>query len=559
MNPLMNPLVTEAIAACEWGIPAFVLFSTNVFSPLIYYSHLTPVLVSLCFGIYVYLANKKSLLNQALLFITLILSVWLLLDLVLWSTDDPETVLFAWPLVNLFEPFIYAAFVYFTYIFLRGKDVSWRIKLALMLPLLPTILLTPTQWGIVGFDLTNCDREVIEGPVAFYNYIIEIGYVLWILTLAISAWLKRAAQQRLQIVLVVGSILLLLLSFASGNIIGSFSEDWAAGQIGLFGVPLFVGALAYFIVQFRFFTGSQLMTTQLLVIGVWIATASILFIRTIENARLIVLVTLVLLAGIGFLLIRSLRQEDKQRKLIEEQKAQLEIVNNRLRELDKQKSEFVSIASHQLRAPLGAVRGYVSLILEGSFGKPPEALEEPLSRVAESTRNMANTIEDFLNISRIELGRMKYEIVQFDLADTVQTVVNELRPVAEDKGLTISFEKPEPIMVTADSGKVKQVITNLTDNAVKYTEQGSITVSMVKQAGRVQIRIKDTGIGMDEATQNGIFEKFVRGRESRHVNITGTGLGLYIAKQLIEGNKGKVWAESEGKGKGSTFIIELPV
>lgn len=230
-----------------------------------------------------------------------------------------------------------------------------------------------------------------------------------------------------------------------------------------------------------------------------------------------------------------------------------------LAELDRLKSEFLSVASHQLRAPITAIRGYSSLILEGDYGVPLETMKEPLGRIEESARGMTNSIEDYLNVSRIEQGRMKYEKSSFNVVEVAQKIVDELSPIASRKGLTFSlvpFE--EPLVVNADVGKVKQVISNLVDNAIKYTEKGGVTVTFAKKLGKVQIIISDTGVGIAPDEINGLFEKFRRARNANKINTSGTGLGLYVAKQLVEGHSGTIRAESEGEGKGSTFTVEFP-
>lgn len=553
--------VSDLIAACQWSPDPFILFSGNVFSPLIYYSHLTPIIVSLIFGIYVYISNRNSLVNRAFLITTTILNLWLVLDLVLWATNSIKLVLFAWSIVNVLEPIIYAGFVYFCIVFVLGKDVSNWTKVLLMLPLLPSILAGGTHWNVLGFDLTNCDRELIEGPFAFYNYIAEIGYSIWILGVGIWAWFHKGltVQQRWQSTAVVGVILLLLLGFASGNIIGSFSEDWSLGQYGLFVIPICVGTLTYFIVQFRFFSKSQVMATQILVAGLVLAVGSIIFIQDIHYAHIVTAATLIFLMLLGFLLIKNFRLEVQQKTEIERLAKDLQAANDRLKQLDQMKSEFLSVASHQLRAPLTAIKGYVANISEGLYGAVPDYLDEPLGVVQESTRVMASSIEDYLNVSRIEQGRMKYEFAPVDITAVAERATDEMKPVAAKKGLTLSFIDSPSVTVQADFGKIKQVFSNLIDNAVKYTEQGGVTVSVIKTETSVRFMTEDTGIGIPPDEIGGLFSKFIRARGANQVNTTGTGLGLYVAKQLVEGQKGKIWAESDGAGKGSRFIVELPL
>ena len=227
-------------------------------------------------------------------------------------------------------------------------------------------------------------------------------------------------------------------------------------------------------------------------------------------------------------------------------------------ELDRLKDEFLSVAAHQLRAPLTAMRGYASLIVEGNYGAIAEPLKEPLYRIMESGRNMANAIEDYLNVSRIEQNRMKYERSNFDLNQLAKTVVDEQSPVASRRGLSLTISTTEPVKVNADIGKIKQIMTNLTDNAIKYTTHGTVVLSVSKVGNKARFMVADTGTGIAADDIPKLFSKFSRARDANKVNTTGTGLGLYVAKQLIDGHKGRVWVESDGIGKGSRFYFEIP-
>lgn len=227
-------------------------------------------------------------------------------------------------------------------------------------------------------------------------------------------------------------------------------------------------------------------------------------------------------------------------------------------ELDRLKDEFLSVATHQLRAPITAVRGYAANMSDGSYGVVPDYFKEPLYIIRESARLMANSIEDYLNISRIEQGRMKYERTKVNIVDLVKKVVDQLTPVAESNGLKLTFENSGDATVKIDTGKMTQVITNLIDNAIKYTKTGGITVSVEKRDSNARITITDTGVGISEADIPLLFRKFKRARDANKVNTTGTGLGLYVAKMLTNGNGGKIWVESDGVGKGSRFIVEIP-
>ena len=253
-----------------------------------------------------------------------------------------------------------------------------------------------------------------------------------------------------------------------------------------------------------------------------------------------------------------------QRELIEQDLAtRLERANLRLQEVDKLKSEFVSIASHQLRSPLTAIRGYASLLLEGSYGTIPDKAKEPLERISESSKLMASSIEDYLGISRIESGNMKYHLSVLNLRDQVESICDDLRPTALKKGIVILFRTDlhGDGLVYADLGKTQQIIHNLLNNAIKYTPKGSVTVFVHDRLGngRLAMEVTDTGIGMSEQTRTGLFKKFERAADAHEYHASGTGLGLYVAFRMAQAMGGTITAHSEGEGSGSRFVLELPL
>ena len=548
----MSEMVSALITACEWDTNPYVFFSDNVFSPLIYYSHLTPIVVSLIFTIYIYFSNRKSLLNKALLFTTLILSLWLTLDLILWATDSRRVVMVAWSIVNMIEPAIYAGFTYFVILFTQGKDLSRRHKLLLVLPVLPTIFAAGTHWNVLGFNLTNCDREVVEGPMAFYNYLVEIFYVLWIIGVGVWSLYGANKKQRGQNISVVAVILVLLLGFSSGNILGSFSEDWALGQFGLFVIPVCIGTLSYFVVQFRFVARSQIMAAQFLVIGLLLAVGSILFLQNIKYVRIITGVTLVFLAMLGYLLIQSFRTEIMQRREIEK-------LANELGRANDQQVTLIHFITHQLKGFVAKSRNIFSMIQEEDFGPVPDTMKPMIDEGFNSATKGAQTIQEILNAANLKSGKVAYQMATFNFAELVQGVVNTLKPNADAKGVTLTLEvSSEPVLITGDQMQLENAIKNLVDNTIKYTPQGSVTISVTSEEDLVRFMTEDTGVGITPEDMQHLFTEGGHGVESQKVNVDSTGFGLYIVKNIVEAHKGKVWAESEGVGKGSRFIVELP-
>jgi signal transduction histidine kinase len=295
-----------------------------------------------------------------------------------------------------------------------------------------------------------------------------------------------------------------------------------------------------------------------------------LFVTSTTN-QVLVGITLLISSILGLVLVRSVKKEVKSRERIEEladnlvkSNDKLEGANIKLKELDKLKSEFLSLASHQIRNPLTAIKGYASLVLDGTYGEVSHPVREAVDRMYQSTQSLVTIVSDFLDISRIEQGTMKYDFTSFDIKKLAIEVVEEFRPNILHAGLSISsVAGPGDYFVNADQGKIKQVIGNLIDNAIKYTPTGSIKVALSRYSlsdgtsGRVRVTVSDTGVGLDKEVIPQLFAKFTRDKDAFRTNVTGTGLGLYLAKQMVQAHHGKIWAESDGKGKGSRFIIEL--
>ncbi len=235
--------------------------------------------------------------------------------------------------------------------------------------------------------------------------------------------------------------------------------------------------------------------------------------------------------------------------------------NDHLKQLDEAKNEFISIASHQLRTPLTGIKGYLAMIVDGDFGQVPGQMFDILKQVLEASKRMIRLVNLFLNITKIEAGRFTLDKRPTDIIELIQSEITELIKVAEEKKLKIEFNKPKAKLplINVDGDKLKDVALNLIDNAIKYTDKGKITVSVEKLNGNIRVSVKDTGRGISKDDVLKLFAKFVRGEGIAQVQPDGSGLGLYIAKRIVDAHGGEIWVESEGLGKGSTFVFTLPV
>jgi len=248
-------------------------------------------------------------------------------------------------------------------------------------------------------------------------------------------------------------------------------------------------------------------------------------------------------------------------KEVNRQTKNLREANIRLEQLDKAKSEFISLASHQLRTPLSIIKGYISMFLEGAWGETTKKQKEHLEKVYTSNERLIKLVEDLLTVSRIESGRLEFDFQLLDLANLTESIIKDFSQIAAKKELYLKYLKPARLLpkVKADSLKIRQVIQNLIDNALHYTEKGGATIQLKTEGNRVVFSIEDTGIGISSEERVTLFEKFSRGKGVTKMHTEGTGLGLYLAAKLVEAHQGRIWIESEGKGKGSVFYFELPV
>jgi len=251
----------------------------------------------------------------------------------------------------------------------------------------------------------------------------------------------------------------------------------------------------------------------------------------------------------------------KLEKEVQKATKELREAYEKLKKLDKAKTEFISIASHQLRTPLAVVKGYISMILEKSYGELPKEIERPLKNISISNERLIKLVNDLLSVTRIETGKIKMSIEKSSIEEIINSVIEELKNEAEEKGIYLKFEKPEKTLpkIPIDQDKIRQVILNIVDNAIKYTEKGGITIKLQVTNAKLQMSVRDTGAGLSKYELSKIFESFSRGAAGTTFYAEGVGLGLYVARKFVEMHNGKIWAESKGKGKGSDFYIELPI
>ncbi len=553
--------------------PTFLIFSESA-SRLLYYSHIPAMTVSLLIGLFVYLKNK-TLISKILFALSVVFSTWSFLNLIVWTNIDSRLIMLAWSFFGLLYSLIYILSLYFVYVFIDKKDISFLKKVLLGILILPVIFLSSTAYNIRGFDLVNC--EAVEGNYyTYYYYGLGLLVFLWILILSFIRYRKEAdVEFKKQIVLLAVGIELFLFSYFITGFLASYLDSMGVSyafeieQYGLFGMVIFMGFLAYLIVKFKAFD-IKLLAAQALVVALIILVGSQFFYVQSNTSRILTGITLILAVGFGWALIKSVKNEVRRKEELQLMSDKLAQANDQLRKLDNAKSEFISIASHQLRTPLTAIKGFVSLLLEGTYDEVSTPQREALNKIYLSCERLIQLVENLLNVSRIESGRIEYEFRQWRVEDIIKEISDSLVFAARNKGLYLHIDVPRESLpeIEADGAKVKEVISNLVDNAVKYTRRGGVTIRAEFVAGgsqpavgddAIRITVSDTGIGIPEGDLPYLFSKFSRGRDTNRLHVTGTGLGLYVGKSIVDAHHGRIWVESDGENKGSRFIVELPL
>ena len=232
--------------------------------------------------------------------------------------------------------------------------------------------------------------------------------------------------------------------------------------------------------------------------------------------------------------------------------------------LDQQRSDFISTASHEMRTPVAAIEGYLALALNEKVTNIDEKARNYLEKAHASAERLGKLFQDLLNSARAEDGRLQNNPEVIDVAEFLESLSSNMKFMAEKKGLNFEFlinasqdKSKEQYLVNVDKDRLGEVINNLNENANKYTESGKIVIGLTGNPKVVQLRVQDTGDGIPADAIPHLFEKFYRADNSSTREIGGTGLGLYLAKEIVKLYDGRIWVESE-VGKGSTFYINLP-
>src|SRR3989338_2176094 len=522
------------------------------------------------YGLIIYSGNKKNQTNLWFFLFVLFVAFWCVSMFFFRSAGDVLNAILWAKFLYLSAAITPVCFLGFSYIFPEDRPFlkSWKNYL-IFIPFMfiAAISLLPEALIISVNIIPGKEKEIIFNKFNYSLYVLYINvYFGWNYIVLIKKYFKSSGVTKTQLAyIVIGTLVSTLIGLTTNLLLptfGIFALNWV-GQVGIIAM---LTTIFYAILKHHLFD-IKIIATEILTFIVWIVLLVQFILADTLQAKFLGLSLLSFVSIFGVLLVKSVIKEVRTREKVEELASKLEFANLRLKQLDEAKSDFLSIASHQLRTPLTAIKGYASMILEGSYGKISATTKSAVDKIFQSSQRLVLIIGDFLDISHIEQGTMQYDFAALDVKELAKGLVDEFKATIESstdkaKALKISFEadEKENFSVNADRNKIRQVVSNLIDNSIKYTPAGFIKVSLskVSENGNVLLKIEDSGIGISAETMPNLFKKFGRARSLSSAYANGSGLGLYVAKEIIKAHKGKIWAESEGEGKGSKFFVELP-
>lgn len=333
-------------------------------------------------------------------------------------------------------------------------------------------------------------------------------------------------------------------------------------------VIFYVILSAVAVVKYHLFE-MRLIFTEMMVAAMAVVLLVLPFLMPTSGLKVLTSLVFALFCFFGYYLIRAVHRESRRREDAETiasreriLRREAEVLAADLRRLDRAKTQFLLSTQHHLRSPLSVINGYLSMINEESYGKITKKSKEKVGACLEANKKLIRLVDELLDVAHFQMNNSAAEKEPVDAVALAAQIVADLAPAAEAKNLYLKFKKTEvPIPeIMLNPRGIKEALYNIVDNAIKYTQTGGVIVLISVFGEKLRIEIKDTGIGLSEKDREGIFGRvFERCEGAKGANVEGKGIGLYLAAQIIANNGGKISVESEGWGKGSKFIIDLPM
>jgi signal transduction histidine kinase len=499
------------------------------------------------FGLFLYSSNRESKINKSWFVVSIFTALWGLGLFGVTSFDNLVVAMWWQYLLDISATFIPVTYFIFVCNLLNIKCNISKKVIILSGIALAIFSLTPFfKEGLgtkYGFHWINPGQYYIIFP-AYFGLITIIS-----LSLLIKGYFKNKNNQIFQ-AQIRNTLIAGIIGFGGGAT-NFFPQIINIYPFGNYFVLLYVFFMSYGVLKYKLLS-KKIISAQL-VSGAIVLVFLFSLLQPNSLADWAVkLVLFILVTLFSILLVRGVYKEIEDKEKIEKLAKDLEIAN-------EQQEGLIHFITHQVKGFLSKSRDIFSVMLEGDYGVLPEAARAAAEEGFRSGTKGVDTVKDILDAANLKKGTLTYKMDSFDLKTMVSGILSEMKKNAEAKGLSFETNIADAdYNMTGDAEQIKHVIKNLVDNSVRYTEKGGLSVNMSLAENKISFSVKDTGIGITPEDKAHLFTSGGKGKDSLKVNVDSTGFGLYIARKIVEGHKGRIWAESEGSGRGSTFFVELP-
>jgi signal transduction histidine kinase len=533
------------ILSCNWDTARFFIFSENVFDPLVYYSHLLPLISALVLGFFIVFQQKKNKSNMLFFLLSLCFSTWVFFDLILWASEKPGLIMFFWSSMIYFEYAIFVLVFMLIYQFLYKTSLPKYFSGLLLILFIPVLFFMPQGgYDISAFDLSNCDRGVFEGVLWTYVYGIEALIIIFSATVSLKYFIenKDRVSNKQEIIFSLGAIGFMFIFFI-GNLTLVSNLPWEYEQYKLFGMLFFLLALLFLIVKFKTFNTKVLSAQALLWIMSMLIAAQFFLSKSALNKTLNA-ITLFCVVVAGYYLVRSVKQVDTQRELLE--------ISN------QNQQSLIHFITHQIKGYMTKSRNIFDGMLSGDYGDINDELKKIAQHGFDSDTQGVETVQAILKASDLKSGKILFDKSRINISKLVAQIAEKAKESATKKGLDFSFDIEPNLEAIIDVMQIGELFTNLINNAIIYTEKGEIKITLKERDSDIRFSVIDTGFGLTNEDKENLFTEGGKSKDALSVNVESTGYGLFISKKITEEHNGKIGAHSEGRNKGSEFFVILP-
>jgi signal transduction histidine kinase len=407
-------------------------------------------------------------------------------------------------------------------------------------------------WTILTFLIISVFYFKALSPSLILISSFFLIFLFWLLSFFIGSYFKIFENVRALYSLILVGIFLILNGFFYFFLPGNFlkKEHLLMGPISSLFLIFFEGLTTSIP-----FLEVRIFLNEILMLAIFGTLFFLIFSISESYLQILAIAIFFLFLIFSLYFMKILFEESKRRR-------EMERILKEERELAEAKDQFILAIQHHLRTPLGPVKGYLERILEGTYGREENPMiREKLSEIKKLVDGLYSLVETLLDIQELKLKKEKLNLEDCQIENLIESVVEELLPFAQEKGLYLNYEKVKLPTIKVDKKRIREAIWNLVDNAIKYTRSGGVKISTKIENGKLKIVVSDTGIGMEKEEIEKFLEGkiFERGKEAKKMYGPGKGIGLALAVEFVKAHGGKILAKSEGFGKGSIFWIELPI